>query len=188
MPAAEIIVGECRPGPFNPSEAVNDAASRASGSVFCIHDSEIVLPAAWYARARVARTWVLPDGVRYLTPSASSRLQANPPETHFLPAWPEAEEIVAKPMGGAVMLPRLAFEAVGGKDDRFVGWGPEDVAFAWALETIWGPGLRFGGSMLHLWHPRLPNTRPWPDGVPELMCQYEDSIGNPAAMREVCRR
>lgn len=42
---------------------------------------------------------------------------------------------------------------VGGWDERFVGWGWEDRAFAHAADQILGPHQRPSGAIYHLWHP-----------------------------------
>lgn len=187
----EVIPGRSSDGPFNPSAAVNDAASRARCEVFIVHDAEIALPAEWYAEAlRDLRTWTIPAGVRYLTEMSSAALLRQPPATAELPWDAPAEQEVEHCVGGVIVLTREMFEATGGKDERFGGWGPEDGAWATALDTLVGAPRRFGGPMIHLWHPRPwdDRERPWPDGAGELLGRYRAAEGNPEAMREVCAR
>lgn len=64
---------------------------------------------------------------------------------------------------GTIVVPRAAWDAVGGYEEGFVGWGWEDTAFLHDLRrhdrmaTV-APGgsrdLRLPGRMLHLWHDR----------------------------------
>lgn len=54
---------------------------------------------------------------------------------------------------GLLLVPRAAFDAVGGYDERFKGWGYEDNAFKTALDRVVGPHRRTDGYALHLWHP-----------------------------------
>lgn len=71
-------------------------------------------------------------------------------------------------LSSLVVVPRHVFDAAGGWDERFVGWGEEDAAFAIACHTLTYPsrltGLhdlrriraavpRVPGDCWHLWHP-----------------------------------
>jgi len=53
------------------------------------------------------------------------------------------------------VVPRAAWERLGGFDERFAGWGWEDMAFQSAACGLIGYE-REPGSVLHLWHPRAP--------------------------------
>jgi hypothetical protein len=53
---------------------------------------------------------------------------------------------------GAVAISRECFENIGGYDERFVGWGYEDLEFAWRCQKRW-PHRRVEGELRHLWHP-----------------------------------
>jgi hypothetical protein len=55
-----------------------------------------------------------------------------------------------------VVVPRAVWDAVGGFDERFVGWGQEDVAFIHAARLLTGEVERVGGTVWHLWHGRAP--------------------------------
>ncbi|MFK4998906.1 galactosyltransferase-related protein [Bacillus sp. N9] len=57
-------------------------------------------------------------------------------------------------MGGINVVPRKHFETVGGFDERFVGWGGEDDAFAASLNTLCGYVKRLDATIYHLWHKR----------------------------------
>lgn len=53
------------------------------------------------------------------------------------------------------------FERLGGFDERFRGWGHEDVAFTAAAQLAGGPIQRVAGSSWHLYHaPMLPQSKP----------------------------
>ena len=52
-----------------------------------------------------------------------------------------------------VVMERASFEANNGMDEKFEGWGPEDMAFIESIEKQLGPVLRLDGRRLHLWHP-----------------------------------
>lgn len=53
------------------------------------------------------------------------------------------------------VVPRPAFDRLGGFDERFAGWGWEDMAFQSAVVGLIGHE-RVPGAVLHLWHPRHP--------------------------------
>lgn len=56
---------------------------------------------------------------------------------------------------GMIAVPFWALLDVGGYDERFIGWGHEDVAFKIKLDNELAPHTRVeSGRALHLWHPR----------------------------------
>jgi predicted glycosyltransferase involved in capsule biosynthesis len=59
-----------------------------------------------------------------------------------------------KSQAGVLVMPREAYEAVEGYDERFKIWGYEDNAFAEKLNKKWCPALRTSGDVVHLWHAR----------------------------------
>lgn len=84
--------------------------------------------------------------------------------------------------GGITVVSAEAFDTIGGIDRRFLGWGGEDIAFGWALETLVGPAERLTGRLCHLWHPHpAPNLRGTPDSE-ELVARYRDARGYPRRM------
>ena len=52
----------------------------------------------------------------------------------------------------AIAVPRVAWEAIGGFDERFEGWGFEDMAFQ-SMAVAYGHE-RVEGDVYHFWHPR----------------------------------
>lgn len=50
------------------------------------------------------------------------------------------------------------WEATGGFDERFLGWGPEDQDFAHRCEAV-APHSRIDGNGYDLWHPTAPRDR-----------------------------
>ena len=92
------------------------------------------------------------------------------------------------------IMPREAFELVGGMDERFRGWGGEDVSFMRALDTLYGKHRTFNGPVYHLWHPTIPGlwkgTRQWegqdgPEMNDWLAYRYDQAVGDPERMRKV---
>jgi hypothetical protein len=52
-----------------------------------------------------------------------------------------------------IAVPRAVFEDLGGFDERFRGWGYEDMAFQSIIVGLY-PWGRVEGDVIHLWHPR----------------------------------
>src|SRR5690606_37920878 len=50
-------------------------------------------------------------------------------------------------------VPRAVFEAVGGFDPGYRGWGGEDNAFWHSASIVSGEPHRAPGAVYHLWHP-----------------------------------
>jgi hypothetical protein len=87
---------------------------------------------------------------------------------------------------------REAFETVGGLDERFRGWGSEDVAFAESLTTLFSPPQIVRGDCVHLNHARIGKSGRdfWPgqdnyDESAPLMAEYRKARRHPDLMREL---
>lgn len=151
---AKIILGESPGGPFNISAARNDAARKVDWDVAIFADadslvSEDTLGAA-VAEARESQQPVLPH---------SRWVNVRQDEVHpllergWIPFDPK-RTVVSGTKGSVIVLPRAAYDAVNGFDERFQGWGWEDTAFYHAVTHLYSPVIQFEGSVLHLDHER----------------------------------
>lgn len=52
-----------------------------------------------------------------------------------------------------IVIPRPVWDDLGGFDERFEGWGFEDMAFQSIVTALYGHE-RIAGDVYHLWHPR----------------------------------
>lgn len=186
----EIVEGDT-PGQWNKPRAVNGAVERSTGDVLIIADADVIPDPVALERATTEGTWVAPfDPVYRLHRSASQQVLESWP-THRLkdPAdWiPEADlarrVYHGTPGGGVVVLPRETFDLVGGMDERFIGWGGEDVAFGWALGALAGPAVQYDAPLIHLWHRPQDKTGWMPDASQALNFRYRQADGDPTAMR-----
>jgi hypothetical protein len=155
---SEVIVSDDRgddPALFNHGQAINRAASLADGHVLAIVDADTtfsVSAASAIAASLRDGNWRLPRYYRQLTRAATSAVIANP---NLLDADLETEWVgEGVSWSGIVVVPRFAFDAVGGSDERYRGWGADDVALGLALNALYRPVERWEGSAFHLWHPR----------------------------------
>lgn len=55
--------------------------------------------------------------------------------------------------GGCLVIHSDAYALVGGHDERFIGWGAEDIAFRVACDRKLGETVRHPGVLTHQWHP-----------------------------------
>ena len=90
--------------------------------------------------------------------------------------------------GGVYVTTPEAWWTVGGQDERFTKWAPEDMAFNLAHETLVGPMGRHAGVLASLHH--APDTHRHGDSENDplvvLYREYEHAAGNANAMRQLC--
>lgn len=147
--------------PFCKSMAVNAAAKKATGDVFAILDAD-----TWVQTEHVdeglgiiERTgrWVIPArrSLR-LTRDYSEQIMKVKPDESFprLVSRRSTVEQAGLVAGFLHLVPRHAFEAVGGMDERFRGWGGEDTSFIRALDVVHGKHVQLHGLVISLWHER----------------------------------
>lgn len=198
FPGEEIILGDCQThdGQFNRSMARNEAAKQAHGDVFVFLDADsYVYP--WQLKEAINHVltfgWVFPYTTYYeLTEAASEYFKAHAaigdfpdPFVHVFPS----EEAPTASVGGCVLVTPEVFEAVNGYDERFIGWGEEDRAFALAVSTLFPTTMgAIEGPIYHLWHPAPEETRfgqPHFDANRKLCNYYRQAEGDQHLMRNL---
>jgi hypothetical protein len=172
-------------GLFNHGQAINIAASQASGSVLVIVDADTVPDDAAAFRNAVEATvadgvWRLPERYVQLREHATDTFMDGRDKVTFDHTNVEwiGEKIC---WSGLVIVPAAAFWQVGGADERFVGHGPDDVALALALNAIYGTVRRYPGAAVHLWHPRGDQEENLHEHAPEqarLATAYIEAAGS----------
>ncbi|TLS37470.1 glycosyltransferase family 2 protein [Pseudalkalibacillus caeni] len=157
---ADIYIGESSTKIFSRAQSINHAAQAASGNVFVITDGDIV-----------CRPETIMEAVKQLHHSPmvipySNILDLTKESTYQTingsAEWPG----ISKPrfkvrfkgkaytLGGINIVKRDCFEAVKGFDERFIGWGGEDDAFAFSIKAVCGKYQRLNNVVYHMWHPR----------------------------------
>ncbi|MGA8808569.1 MAG: galactosyltransferase-related protein [Thermoanaerobaculia bacterium] len=143
--------------PYCRSWAFNIAARHARGDVLVLHDNDVLIPEryAFEAVQRIDEGYSFADVKRfiyYLSAAATTRVFVTgaPPES--APA-----RVVQNLDGGlSIVARRDAYDAIGGFDESYVGWGGEDNDFV-DRAGVFGGVYRFGYlPMLHLEHPPQP--------------------------------
>lgn len=184
LPNAEIIVGtdpqsrkrrnKSKEKPFSKTVAVNRAFQKSHGDIIVILDSDAYIDTKVIEhcaeRIRSARTmgsklWFVPYmWIWRLTKNATMNVLNSKPRDPYTFSTPPPEEDVEGTDGSgwgrrygalAQIMPREAFESVGGMDERFRNWGGEDISFLIALNTLWAKHSNTPNDILHLWHTKI---------------------------------
>lgn len=163
-PDLAIYEGHHDDGPFNRSAAINLAARLADEDgpwdLAVIIDADIFIEPAQViaAIARAAETgrvtWAFQEWVG-LTRDAAKRLIAGDPSQPGDIRRADVEKRNPISWSCCFVVPRAVFDDIGGFDERFSGWGWEDLAFQAAVVGLHGHE-RLAGDLYHLWHPRHP--------------------------------
>lgn len=161
-PEAQICIGRNFDEPFHRGKARNDAFEEATGDILIVADADTV-PTVYGVDMAIEEIlegrapWVLPYGQeRYynLTEAATRHVLNGPVMEIPEPPVPELWDHKLTSWAGCLVMPRSAWMAVQGYDERFVGWGGEDNAFQIVLDVLHGPHTRIDSYVCHLWHPR----------------------------------
>lgn len=162
-PGARVVFAY-NPGPFNKAWGLNVGARVAQAPVLALGDADVVVPGGLATAAghcetsmQVAKPYTaLVD----LTPDETLRVRR-----HGVAAAPSIDLAARRDRdaigerlvlcGGWFAMRRDAFTAIGGFDERFVGWGGEDDAMSLKVELARLSTVELDpGPALHLWHPR----------------------------------
>ena len=197
-----VIEGHDEYGPFNRSAAINAAADAAGDfDVAIVIDSDVMVDPEQVREAvrRARKTghviWAFDERLGLTDDGTTEVLKGAPVHDGIV----GTRHAVSWSMCFAV--PRSAWDTLGGFDERFKGWGWEDMAWKSAVLTLIQPDdwaeHHVKGPVVHLFHPRS-DTRAevrLPDGwikiTPEYLentvlgRRYMDAAGHPDVMRRL---
>lgn len=158
LPNAELCIGDTSIEPYCRSAAINNAAKSATRDIFIIADADMVFDIN-QMKAGIEmlshHAWVIPFNITaFLTEEQTNDLLKKDPSI----TMSSINFSGCRYFGGSVsevnILPRKHFEKVGGFDERFRGWGCEDMAFQALMDNLCGPFKRIESAMVwHLYHP-----------------------------------
>lgn len=163
FPHLGIFEGHHDDGPFNRSAAINRAAEAAgSWDIGVVVDADVLLSVSQVeaaiesARATGHVTWGHRRW-RGIREDATLRLVGDKRDLGAELSRDELDLIVERtnPLSWSccIAIPRPVFDDMGGFDERFRGWGFEDMAFQSLICGLYG-WERIEGDVIHLWHPR----------------------------------
>lgn len=210
LPSAEIILGVSKGEIFCKAEALNDAVRKSRGRVLVIMDADayiegsVISACADSILGEKNPLWYVPYRKLYRLTEAAGKMVTDSRPTHpfrFPPdmdsSWIEntKDSIYYGHYYGAMSMvfPREAYDAIGGFDERFKGWGGEDVCILRAFDTLFAKHKTMDASMYHIWHPFYGKNyieRRW-EGQEKggsnwaLSKEYGKAEGSPTMMRQV---
>jgi hypothetical protein len=198
MPDAELCMGYYNYEPYKKAQAVNNAARLATREIFIIADADIVVDLDDLITGLSLLSkhpWVIPFSDNHRLTSESTDQLLKQDCTIALKNFEYSTEFIynyritaAYSVGSILMLPRSAFEKVGGFDIRFRGWGYEDDGFQLSMDTLWGPHVRSDNIVYHLWHPTAKINDFLYKKNTALYNDYMQASGNKAAMQALVSR
>lgn len=145
---------------FSYARAANRARAMTDADCLLVYNCDALpLPAAALEELEAKLTSGLPwsvlfEGQRKFTPQQTERLIAG------AELWHVGEPGASVAMGREALLGIRAdvWDDLRGMDERFIGWGPEDVAWHHVLRTVYPDGCDepAHGFFWALWHPEAP--------------------------------
>jgi predicted glycosyltransferase involved in capsule biosynthesis len=215
LPDAEVIVGKCKSKIFCKGEALNNAVGKSKGKVLVVLDADAYMDGEVLDKcadtileelAYGNKMWYVPYRNLYrLTKEATELVTSSDPWDSFrFPTSMDLEYVEDKDIGYrskygarygamAMMFPREAYDILGCFDERFKGWGGEDIALLRAIDTLFGKHKTSNNDIYHLWHPMIgdsPKNKMWagqdsPNPNSWLASRYNRVTGKPAEMRKL---
>lgn len=152
-------------GTWNKAKAVNDGVKRAKGDVLMVSDSDVVLPDKAILDSVDSiihgSIWAIPHRhVVRLTEQSSAAVYAKSPSTQDrLGGETMRDRYVGVAGGGIFMMLKIAYMDIGGFDERFEGWGGEDLSFGIVATSAYGNPRRYTHELIHLYHPYQPTKK-----------------------------
>ena len=139
--------------PYSRSWAFNVGVQEARGRVLVLHDNDMLVPVDYAVEItrRVAAGYEVVNAKRFIFYLSSQHSEALLSDEANLLGHPPESVVQNLEGGGSVAITRSAYEAVGGMDESFVGWGGEDNEFWERAQTrrAWTWGTM---PIIHLWH------------------------------------
>jgi hypothetical protein len=157
--------------PYNRAATFNRGATLARGSTLILHDNDMLVPARYAAEslARIREGAMFADLKRfifYLATKDSVSLLAGQN------VRATTASVVQNLRGGSIVAERTAYDAIGGFDEAFVGWGGEDNDF-WDRAETTGRVYSFGYlPIIHIEHP--PQGEKLDRGNAPAVLRYEE--------------
>lgn len=186
LPDARLVLADSGHQPFNRAASRNHGVTLADEGVVVICDADTI-PEAEPLHAAINAAAM--DGLLHLPYTHYRALsKAGTAAAHGGTALRgcHTELDLGGSQGGVLVMRANAWQATGGMDERFTGWGFEDAAFHAAITTLHGPVIRHTGTIHHLWHPSaIDFTSPQYAANKALCRRYEAAHGDPTAMRQL---
>lgn len=157
----EILYGSNDDEVFSRSKSRNELAKKALSDILVFADADTI-PVKDFVDRAVSKTenglWCIAYGDNdyyNLTREATETILSFDPGIDVDRPNNADFEFRVMSWAGMFSVSKQDFFSIGGYDERFVGWGHEDVAFRLKADYFISKHLRVkDGFALHLWHPR----------------------------------
>lgn len=186
-----VVLGEVSPtSDWVKADAVRTGVDKTSAEILVIADCDVWCPTVPIVEALDAdgAEWGHPHrGIRRLTAEATADVLIGGLNVHAVAGTHLIEPPTrAHPGGGIVVIRRDTYERIP-LDPRFAGWGHEDDAWGWALQTLAGQPARGDERLIHLWHPPQPrrSRQRGSEASFALQERYWSARSQPTPMREL---
>lgn len=140
---------------FNKSLAFNSGVAWATNNKIVLQDADIMNPGEYTMMVSKmlddSESCHLGQQVLYLTADSSRKVYTNGVASADL----QCESAVDYFEGGSIGITKSAYVKIGGFDERFVGYGVEDVEFYERLKNLTNHRENRVVKMIHLWHGRV---------------------------------
>jgi len=175
----DIIVCDDEGETFSRAASINKGAAEANSDLLLICDADLIVPHEQIEKAAelAAEGMVIP-----FTELVSLNRDATAMVMRGADPAGQRGKITEAGSGGACMIDTITFDAAGGFDSRFRGWGYESDAFLAAVETLVDPARRLEGQAFHLNHP---DEKFRPDQNWMLWERYENARLDLVGMRHI---
>lgn len=178
-----MVLAPAPEGPWCKAGAVMPAVESSSADIIAVVDADVWtdgLKRAIDAVDSGLAIWSMPHRkVLRLDEAATAAFMAGETPTSFTQRPYEGV------WGGGIVVGRGEALLDACLDERFVGWGQEDAAWALALQALHGDGWRGDADLIHFFHPpqeRLSRQKGSREGW-NLYLRYRRARRDPAAMR-----
>lgn len=171
--------------PFSRSRSLNAARSSTDADVLIVMDGDVFCDSAMIdpmiAATASSRMVVGFSEHRSLGPTGTAKVLAG-----WIDGWSDdVIEVRDDNHASLIAIRSELWDSVGGFDERFEGWGWEDVAFRLVCETLLGPMVVLKGTLWHLWHPCDPQREMHNTANRERLEPFIAAQGDVDAMRSV---
>lgn len=180
-------------GEWCKAAAIQSVIGDVTSDVVIVADADVYMAplelSAAVTRIASGAPWSVPwRNVRRLTETETARVMSNEDYT-LEPMLRMRRHVYYEGVagGGLVIIPRKAWDTAP-MDDRFVGWGYEDISWGYALDTLVGEHVRFDADLFHLWHPPQSNCGSPSEASEALWREYQMAHRRPSRMRALVDR
>ena len=148
-----VLTAPMKDMPFNKSWLLNAGVRDVTADVLVVHDNDMLVPERYAAEvlARHADGFEVIDLKRfifYLDEASSRRAFASGKLDNGMHIESVVQNLTA---GGTMAVARAAYDAIGGYDESFYGWGGHDTDF-WERALTRRTDAYGYLPILHLWH------------------------------------